>query len=541
MADDPRIPGHTIYQWAHDVLVAMGITNPSQIAMQAMADWANHESGGYNPHVAGGRFNPLNTTEGAMGYVGQGGSQGNIKDFGSYDQGIRAQAYNLTHTRGAGYESIVSSLRAGNNAQSIYSAVNASKFGTHNLGPGGSAPSGGGGSGGGSGGGGGAVSAPANAQPPTRFHLPPGGVAYTVNGTTVVQYTVDGANIFYDFSEPGIRDRVDMGAVPFRGAVDPGKFFGQPNLVHGGVVSELQGSDIQKSPTYQDWMNRQLVILTGNDKAMLGDRQVVSLLMKRAAENISDEELQATLKNTNWWKGRTDSQRQWEKLSPADQANKIKDAAAQLADSYFQETGQQLKMKNNNELFAKATQLASGATSVSQLVWGWIRPLAQKNPESPWSRHLRDEQENQRQRGVDIENMTGHARDLFEQWGIKGSDSTLKTWGQKLVEKKNSEQDLLDYLKNQATVMYPWAKDQLATGMATKDIAQPWVDTFQRVMEQPTDLFNPKVQAALTKGQPVYDFEKQLKMGDDWLNTKNARDTMTQTATEVGKRMGMIK
>jgi len=76
--------------------------------------------------------NPLNTTEGALGFSGQGGKQGNIKDYATFQQGVDAQAYNLEHTQGAGYSQILGALRTGS-TQNLFAAVDASKFGTHGL------------------------------------------------------------------------------------------------------------------------------------------------------------------------------------------------------------------------------------------------------------------------------------------------------------------------------------------------------------------------------------------------------------------------
>jgi len=85
---DKRLPGYSLETWARDVLAELGapITDAN---LTAMEHWANTESGGYNPNAAGGKYNPLNTTEGAVGYVGEGGSQGDIKDFGSYQKASR--------------------------------------------------------------------------------------------------------------------------------------------------------------------------------------------------------------------------------------------------------------------------------------------------------------------------------------------------------------------------------------------------------------------------------------------------------------------
>src|SRR5262249_1746563 len=114
---------------AADLLGALGIA-PTPTRIGLLVTWANVESGGYNPNVAGGRFNPLNTTETAAGGVaGQGGSQGNIRDFVSYDFGIANQAYNLKNSR-FGYPAIISALKA-QDAAGFFSAINASAFGTH--------------------------------------------------------------------------------------------------------------------------------------------------------------------------------------------------------------------------------------------------------------------------------------------------------------------------------------------------------------------------------------------------------------------------
>lgn len=129
LGGDKRVPGKSIQDWAKDVLTGLG-TPTSQQNIDTLVTWANTESGGYNPNASGGRYNPLNTTEGAVGFVGQGGSQGNIKDFGSYDQGVQAIVHNLTKTKGVGYDKILAGLHA-QDPQATFNAINQSAFGTH--------------------------------------------------------------------------------------------------------------------------------------------------------------------------------------------------------------------------------------------------------------------------------------------------------------------------------------------------------------------------------------------------------------------------
>lgn len=125
---DKRLTGgHTIVQWAHDVLTALGLpTTQTNIAI--LVTWANIESGGYNPNASGGRNNPLNTTQPGHGGVG-GGGQGNIMDYPSYADGVAAIVENLRNPR-FGYPNILAGLRAQNPSQT-FAAINASSFGTH--------------------------------------------------------------------------------------------------------------------------------------------------------------------------------------------------------------------------------------------------------------------------------------------------------------------------------------------------------------------------------------------------------------------------
>lgn len=127
---DKRFPGQnvTIVQWAIDVLTGLGVpVTPTNIGI--MVTWANAESGGYNPGAAGGRNNPLNTTQQGPGWIGGGGSQGNISDFATYQDGVRAQVTNLRNPR-FGYPAILAGLQA-QNPQQTFAAINASGFGTH--------------------------------------------------------------------------------------------------------------------------------------------------------------------------------------------------------------------------------------------------------------------------------------------------------------------------------------------------------------------------------------------------------------------------
>ena len=125
---NPQLPGTSLVLWAIDVLAGLGV--PVDLTnISTMEIWANRESGGGNPNSCVGRWNPLNSTESHYGYACQGGVQGNIKGYGTYEQGINTIVWNLTMTRGVGYEAIIAALRASNQAATL-AAISASSFGT---------------------------------------------------------------------------------------------------------------------------------------------------------------------------------------------------------------------------------------------------------------------------------------------------------------------------------------------------------------------------------------------------------------------------
>lgn len=134
MATIDALPGHSINEWARDVLRGLGVP-VSQSNLDTLTKWATLESSGYNPSLPGGRFNPLNTTETAAGGVcGQGGSQGNIVDFCTYEDGIRGIVWNLKNAGSQssgqdnfGYGKIVAAL-ARSDQPAAFAAIQASSF-----------------------------------------------------------------------------------------------------------------------------------------------------------------------------------------------------------------------------------------------------------------------------------------------------------------------------------------------------------------------------------------------------------------------------
>lgn len=103
------------------LLRTLGI-KPNSGNVRALVGWERAEGGHWNNDA---RFNPLNTTQPEPG-AGNTGSQGNIKVYRSWDQGLQATAQTLRNGR---YGAIINALR-GSDPGAVAQAIGASPWGT---------------------------------------------------------------------------------------------------------------------------------------------------------------------------------------------------------------------------------------------------------------------------------------------------------------------------------------------------------------------------------------------------------------------------
>ena len=108
-------------KWAAALLKALGI-HQTPGAVRAITGWENAEGGHWHNDA---RFNPLNTTQPAAG-AGNTGTQGNIKQYRNWQQGIQATVETLRNGR---YNNILGALRSGN-ADAVAGAISQTPWGT---------------------------------------------------------------------------------------------------------------------------------------------------------------------------------------------------------------------------------------------------------------------------------------------------------------------------------------------------------------------------------------------------------------------------
>lgn len=264
-------------------------------------------------------------------------------------------------------------------------------------------------------------------------------------------------------------------------------------------------------------------------------RRIIAEAMANPELLQSEGWLQAQVQQTTWWAERNDLQREYNSLSPGEQEQRNMQQADLLRQAFFQETGRQISLADPR-LMRWARRVASGKMTFGQVTQR-IRDIAQRDPESPYSRTLRSEEQNRNEFSVNVENAQEQVRGLAQQWGVELSPATISQWAEDLEMGRRSEADLTQYFRNQARVLYPWMDTE--SGLTTREAAEPWLQTYGRLMERSdASLFNPDIQAALSAGMSIPEFEQQLRQRPEWLSTSNARDTIGSLMGEVSRTMG---
>lgn len=350
------------------------------------------------------------------------------------------------------------------------------------------------------------------------------------DGKLYLFYDVGGVTISYDVPDNGTVDVAGMQETTMSR-----EQFTQTNAVLGGSALELQ--DVGRSyGTYSAFFDSILQQVMGTNNPARNDAGVRRIIAEFAARpDMSPTELQNRLQGTEWYQHHTEAQLQWDEKPQAEKDKLKQDMASQMAQSWLQYLGIQLD-PNDPRIINYVEDLASGKKSFGNWIESIVKPAAQQDVNSPFSRQLRDEQKARKQQGVDVENQMQQVRQMAKQWGLQWSEDTVRQWGAKLEANDASMDDVIQTMKLQAHQLYP-TKD---IDQTTADYAQPYMETYRRVLEKDGDIFNPKMQSAMAAGTANWEFEQQLKNTDEWVGTKNFRSDISGAIAQAGRQMGYV-
>jgi hypothetical protein len=379
-------------------------------------------------------------------------------------------------------------------------------------------------------GGGTAPSTNPNQQAPSSTFKPPtDGKLVQVGGHQWITFDVGGVTLGYFVNG----SKLDTTGLDVTGLEHDQLW--TPQFVNAGGADELAAVQSTFGAYKGMWDSIVMQVMGGNNPAK-DDPEVRKVIAEFAGRpDMSPAELQGKLKQTQWFQSRTQDQLAYNDLPAGEQQKRQDEMAARMAATWQQYTGSPVDV-SDPKITNYVKDLASGKQGFGAWTESIVKATAAQNTESPYSRTIRTEAEDQRSRGVDIENSSMKIRDTAKRWGINMSMQTSVEKAQAVTEKRMSDDDVINELKAQSAVMFP----SKPPDMETATWAAPWLDTHRRILESDTDLFDPKVQQAMASGTPVWDFEKQLKATDQWMGTRNAKEELTGYASRLGRQMGFV-
>lgn len=308
--------------------------------------------------------------------------------------------------------------------------------------------------------------------------------------------------------------------------------------VRGGRAEELSGIGAQYG-SYRNFWKSVLDSVLPADNPGRNDPGVLRVLLEYAARpDMERSELENKLTGTRFFQTRTAAQLEWNDLSEAERDKRRQDTAGRMRQAWLQLAGVEQEEMRAQVIQRNLEKVASGEMSFNSFVELVVKPRAQNIAESPFARELREEAEATRQRGVDIENTTARIRDETERYGLQWNVKALQNWARDLVEKRRSDDDLLQALETQAERLYPGLGPLKGQDVVTA--AAPWIETYERVMERKGTPFTPAVRKALAAGEGVWDMEQRLIRSPQWLDTANADERMHDAASQVGQIFGFV-
>lgn len=250
--------------------------------------------------------------------------------------------------------------------------------------------------------------------------------------------------------------------------------------------------------------------------------------------DMTEAEFENLLKGTNYYQLHTEEQLAWNDLSEAERNVRLADMQVRMAQTWLTYVGENVSTEDPR-IRELALDVASGKMGFGQWTETYLKPRAAMNPESPWSRQLRDEAEAQLERGVSIENTVSQLRAQLVRWGLQWGEDKLLAQARGLVEKKLSDDDVNGLIRAEANAKYPWKDPNMETVVA----AAPWIDTYNTVMERQGSLETEAIQQALATGESAWDFRQRLRGSAEWRDTtKGARDESYSALASLGQEMG---
>ena len=141
-------------------------------------------------------------------------------------------------------------------------------------------------------------------------------------------------------------------------------------------------------------------------------------------------------------------------------------------------------------------------------------------------------------------------KDVANRNGLPLSQGYYESAAKSVASGLTTENDWIRDLRAQAASLWPSYADKINAGVDVGDLASGYVNTMANTLEinaSEISLNDPSIREALSsfddKGNPLpmglWDFQNKLRSDPRWMNTKQATDSISETANTVLEMFGL--
>lgn len=148
--------------------------------------------------------------------------------------------------------------------------------------------------------------------------------------------------------------------------------------------------------------------------------------------------------------------------------------------------------------------------------------------------------------GVTQQNLNSYAYAM----GVQNSNDWMSNAVRKVSAGANTEQDFKNQIMAQAIAAFPQYEKQIRSGMTLQDLAQPYMQSMSQILEVApgsVNMFDPTIRKAMSHkdasgqqaAQPLWSFQNTLRQDPRWSKTQNAQDAAMGTAHKILQDFGV--